>query len=77
MYSKRVTEHDHMLDAFEDALSAAADRLAAVRIPARELGAQIANFRTLMNWLFDGGWIRWGWPEDVGGLGGSPILRCG
>lgn len=76
MYSRRVTDHDHVLDAFEDALSAAADELAAVRIPARELGAQIAKFSTLMNWLFDGGWIRWGWPEEVGGLGGSSILRC-
>ena len=25
--------------------------------------------------LFDAGWMRWGWPERVGGLGGSPMLR--
>ncbi|HKA93158.1 MAG TPA: acyl-CoA dehydrogenase family protein [Acidimicrobiia bacterium] len=25
---------------------------------------------------FDAGWMRWGWPERVGGLGGSPILRA-
>src|SRR5207302_1246818 len=22
------------------------------------------------------GWMRWGWPERVGGLGGSPLLRA-
>ena len=25
---------------------------------------------------FAAGWMRWGWPERVGGLGGSPILRA-
>ena len=25
--------------------------------------------------LFDAGWMRYGWPERVGGLGGSPMLR--
>src|SRR5262249_8764111 len=25
--------------------------------------------------LYDAGWMRWGWPERVGGLGGSPLLR--
>jgi alkylation response protein AidB-like acyl-CoA dehydrogenase len=24
---------------------------------------------------FDAGWMRWGWPERVGGLGGSTLLR--
>ena len=25
---------------------------------------------------FDAGWMRWGWPERVGGLGGPPVLRA-
>ena len=25
--------------------------------------------------LFDAGWMRFGWPERVGGRGGSPLLR--
>ncbi len=25
--------------------------------------------------LYDAGWMRYGWPEQVGGLGGSPLLR--
>jgi alkylation response protein AidB-like acyl-CoA dehydrogenase len=26
--------------------------------------------------MFDEGWMRWGWPVEVGGLGGSPVLRA-
>ncbi|WP_426571467.1 acyl-CoA dehydrogenase family protein [Aquihabitans sp. McL0605] len=25
---------------------------------------------------YDAGWMRWGWPEHVGGLGGSSLLRA-
>ena len=25
---------------------------------------------------YDAGWMRWGWPERVGGLGGSSLLRA-
>jgi alkylation response protein AidB-like acyl-CoA dehydrogenase len=71
-----ATETDGILDAFEDALKASADELACLRVPVRGLEAQLANSRRLMNWLFDGGWVRWGWPEEVGGFGGSSILRC-
>ena len=34
---------------------------------------QIAKVRRL---AFDAGWARWGWPERVGGLGGSTLLRA-
>jgi alkylation response protein AidB-like acyl-CoA dehydrogenase len=71
-----ATQTDRILDSFEDALNASADRLADLRVSAADLGAQLANSRRLMNWLFDGGWVRWGWPEEVGGFGGSSILRC-
>jgi alkylation response protein AidB-like acyl-CoA dehydrogenase len=33
---------------------------------------QIAKVRRL---AFDAGWALWGWPEAVGGRGGSPLLR--
>ena len=26
--------------------------------------------------LYDAGWMRWGWPESAGGLGGPMILRA-
>ncbi len=35
--------------------------------------AQIAKVRRL---AFDAGWARWGWPEQVGGFGGSTLLRA-
>jgi len=35
--------------------------------------AQLAKVKRL---CYEGGWMRWGWPERVGGLGGSPILRA-
>lgn len=69
-------ETQRILDAFEEALDASADELACLRTPIHELGAQLASSRRLMNWLFDGGWVRWGWPEEVGGFGGSSITRC-
>jgi alkylation response protein AidB-like acyl-CoA dehydrogenase len=35
--------------------------------------AQIAKVRRI---TFDAGWARWGWPERVGGLGGTSLLRA-
>jgi len=71
-----TVEADSILDDFEDALSASADELAHLRVPAGDIGTQIAQSRELMAWLFDGGWVRWGWPEEVDGLGGSSIVRA-
>ena len=34
--------------------------------------AQLSKVKRL---AFDAGWMRWGWPERVGGLGGSTLLR--
>src|SRR5258708_9135551 len=31
--------------------------------------------RSVQRLLFDQGWMRWGWPESVGGLGGTPLFR--
>jgi alkylation response protein AidB-like acyl-CoA dehydrogenase len=35
--------------------------------------AQLAKVKRL---TFDAGWMRWGWPERVGGLGGTTLLRA-
>jgi alkylation response protein AidB-like acyl-CoA dehydrogenase len=35
--------------------------------------AQLSNVKRL---AYDAGWMRWGWPERVGGLGGSSLLRA-
>jgi len=36
----------------------------------------LAHQRQVQRLLFDAGWMRWGWPEDVGGLGGTPLFRA-
>jgi alkylation response protein AidB-like acyl-CoA dehydrogenase len=36
----------------------------------------MAHQRRVQRLLFDHGWMRWGWPADVGGLGGSPLFRA-
>jgi alkylation response protein AidB-like acyl-CoA dehydrogenase len=40
------------------------------------VGAQLNHQRRVQRLLFDAGWMRWGWPTRIGGLGGSPILRA-
>ena len=40
-----------------------------------ELDDHIAQMQRVKALLFAAGFMRWGWPERVGGLGGSPILR--
>lgn len=39
------------------------------------LDEQIAQMQRVKSILFDAGWMRYGWPESVGGLGGSPMQR--
>ena len=40
------------------------------------LDERVAHLARVKRLGFDAGWMRWGWPEAVGGLGGSPILRA-
>jgi alkylation response protein AidB-like acyl-CoA dehydrogenase len=39
------------------------------------LDEQIAQMQRVKSLLFAAGWMRQGWPERVGGLGGSPMFR--
>ncbi len=41
-----------------------------------DVGDNVAAFRPLQRLLFDAGWARLGWPEAVGGLGGTPTQRA-
>jgi alkylation response protein AidB-like acyl-CoA dehydrogenase len=36
----------------------------------------LAQLNKVKRMTFDAGWGRWGWPERVGGLGGSTLLRA-
>ena len=39
------------------------------------LDEQMAQLAKVKRLTYDAGWMRWGWPERVGGLGGSTLLR--
>src|SRR5581483_3213790 len=41
----------------------------------RTLQARVAQMQKVKSILFDAGWMQLGWPERVGGRGGSPMLR--
>ena len=40
------------------------------------LPEQMAHLAKVRGLTYDAGWGRWGWPERVGGLGGSTLLRA-
>ncbi|MBJ7338320.1 acyl-CoA dehydrogenase family protein [Mycolicibacterium sp.] len=40
------------------------------------LDAHHAQHARVLGALYDAGWMRWGWPESAGGLGGPMILRA-
>jgi alkylation response protein AidB-like acyl-CoA dehydrogenase len=56
-------------------LDAHHDALAPPYAPPGTLDEHIAQMQRVKSMLYDAGWMRWGWPERVGGLGGSPMLR--
>ena len=43
--------------------------------PHGTLEQHMAHLAVVRRLVFDADWSRWGWPERVGGLGGSPMLR--
>ena len=40
------------------------------------LDEHVAQMQRVKSVLFDAGWMQLGWPERVGGRGGSPMLRA-
>jgi alkylation response protein AidB-like acyl-CoA dehydrogenase len=49
---------------------------AATRASGSGLEEEVARTRSNQRWLWDAGWLRYGWPESVGGFGGPAILRA-
>jgi alkylation response protein AidB-like acyl-CoA dehydrogenase len=39
------------------------------------LDEHVAQMQRVKGLLYEAGWMRWGWPERVGGRGGPPMLR--
>jgi alkylation response protein AidB-like acyl-CoA dehydrogenase len=60
---------DGWLDEHEGALNAA-------HAGAGTLDEHMAQLAKVKRLTYDAGWMRWGWPERVGGLGGSSLLRA-
>jgi alkylation response protein AidB-like acyl-CoA dehydrogenase len=56
-------------------LDAHHDELAPTYPPPGSLDDQIAQMQRVKALLFAADWMRYGWPEKVGGLGGPPMLR--
>ena len=56
-------------------LDAHDDELAPPFTPPGTLDERMAQMQRVKSLLYDAGWMRYGWPERVGGLGGSPLLR--
>ncbi|WNM31913.1 acyl-CoA dehydrogenase family protein [Streptomyces sp. Li-HN-5-11] len=42
----------------------------------RGLDAQVSQLARVRGALWDAGWMRYGWPREVGGLGGPSVLRA-
>jgi alkylation response protein AidB-like acyl-CoA dehydrogenase len=68
------------LDAFrkslDDWLDEHQDALAPQHASVISLDDDVAQLNKVKKLTFDAGWIRYGWPERVGGLGGSNLLRA-
>ena len=44
--------------------------------PDNSLDGQVAQLARVRRALYDAGWMRYGWPSSVGGLGGPAALRA-
>src|SRR5262245_8508276 len=68
------------LDGFRTKLDAWLDEHEAALAPEyKGLGSlddQMTQLSKVKRLAHDAGWMRWGWPERVGGLGGSSLLRA-
>jgi alkylation response protein AidB-like acyl-CoA dehydrogenase len=56
-------------------LDANHEQLAPRFAPPGTLDDHIAQMQRVKSILFDAGWMQFGWPERVGGRGGSPMMR--
>ncbi|MBD0859815.1 acyl-CoA dehydrogenase family protein [Gordonia sp. zg691] len=66
---------DEARTGFRDWLSANRDDLEHFRETGGHVTDIFDRLRQLQRMLYDAGWIRLGWPTEIGGLGGRPILR--
>lgn len=70
-----VAESGTTADEFRADLRAWLDKNDLSPGPDHSLDAHIEQMSRVRRALYDAGWMRYGWPEEVGGLGGSVIMR--
>ncbi len=67
------------LDTYRKGLDDWLDEHAGELAPGEILGTldeQMTHLAKIKRMTYDAGWMRWGWPERAGGLGGPTILRA-
>jgi alkylation response protein AidB-like acyl-CoA dehydrogenase len=69
-------ELDEFRASLDEWLEENADVLAPERGGLGTLDGQMAQLAKVKRLTYDAGWMRRGWPERVGGLGGSTLLRA-
>ena len=69
-------ELDEFRAAFDDWLDAHADELAPDADGPADLDQHMAQIAKVRHLTYDAGWARYGWPERIGGFGGSGLLRA-
>ena len=71
-----VGELDRFRRSLDDWLDAEATALAPTFVGAGDLDQQMTQLGKVKQLCFDAGWMRAGWPERVGGLGGTTLTRA-
>jgi alkylation response protein AidB-like acyl-CoA dehydrogenase len=69
-------ELDEFRRSLDEWLSSSAPILAPSYEGAGTLAERMDQIAKVRRMSYDAGWARWGWPETVGGFGGSTLLRA-
>jgi alkylation response protein AidB-like acyl-CoA dehydrogenase len=69
-------ELDEFRTSLDNWLGENADALAPSYAGIGTLDQQMEQLAKVKRLTYDAGWMQWGWPERVGGLGGSALLRA-
>lgn len=71
-----MADLDHFRAAVDAWLDQHEDELRPDHAGAGTMDQQVAQLRKVLRLTWDAGWMRWGWPQRVGGLGGSNLCRA-
>ena len=69
-------ELDEFRSSLDEWLDEHLDELTPDHTRVETLDEQMVHLSKVKRLTFDARWMRWGWPERVGGLGGSTLLRA-